>query len=165
MSEAGHSIAGDAAGSVTQRHGGGGVPAQDPPSSKVSWVKRVNSRARSLEAELGRVPDSPPLARTTTDLDAARDNLDAARHKHPEYEKAERRVQQREEELKELQASELRSHQRNRDIAENAIEYAGYLAGEHEKRGWWAFLPEWWTGHGRFKIITGIGLPRLGLSA
>lgn len=145
MSEAGHSVAGDATGSVTQLHGGGG-PAQDPPSFKVSWAKRVNSRARSLEAELGRVPDSPPLTRTTTDLDAAQDNLDAARHKHPEYEEAERRVQQREEELKELQASELRSHQRNRDIAENAIEYAGYLVGEHEKRGWWAFLPEWWTG-------------------
>jgi len=133
---------------VTQRRGGGGVPAQDPPSSTVSWVKRVNSRARSLEAELGRVPDSPPLTRTTTDLDAARDNLDAARHKHPEYKKAERQVQQREEELKELQASEVRSHQRNHEIAENAIEYASCLVVEHEKRGWWAFLPEWWTGKG-----------------
>src|SRR5215467_7073253 len=146
MSEAGHFVAGDAAGSMAQRHGG--VPAQDPPSSKVSWVKRVNSRARSLEAELGRVPDSPPLTRTTTDLDAALDDLDAARDKHPEYEKAERRVQQREEELKELQAWELRSHQGNRDIAENAIGYADHLAGEYEKRGWWAFLPEWWTGRG-----------------
>jgi hypothetical protein len=114
----------------------------------VSWVKRINSRARSLAAELERVPDSPPPTRTTTDLDAAQDNLAAARHKHPECEKAERRVQQLEEELKELQASELRSHQRNRDIAENAIEYAGYLVGEHEKRGWRAFLPEWWTGRG-----------------
>src|SRR5215469_7078532 len=135
MSNAGHSVAGDAA-------------AQDPPSSKVSWVKRVNSRARSLEAELERVPDSPPLTRTTTDLDAARDNLDAARGKHPEYEEAERRVEQREEELKELQASEVRSHQRNHDIAKNAIEDARYLVSEHEKRGWRAFLPEWWTGKG-----------------
>jgi hypothetical protein len=145
MSEAGHSVAGDATGSVPQPRGGG-VPAWDLHSSKVSWIKRVNSRALSLEAELERVPDSPPLTRTTTDLDAARVNLDAARHKHPECERAERRVQQYEEELKELQASELRSHRRNHDIAENAIEYARSLGGEHERRRWWALLPEWWTG-------------------
>jgi hypothetical protein len=144
MSEAGHSVAGDAAGSVTQPHGG--VPARDRTSSKASWIKRVNSRARSLEAELGRVPDSPPLTRTTADLDAALDDQYAAGDKHPDYEKAERRVQQREEELKELQAWERLSHQGNRDIAENAIGYVGFLVAEHEKRGWWAFLPEWWTG-------------------
>src|SRR5215471_2345546 len=145
MSEAGHSVAGDAAGSATQRHDGG-VPAADPPSSKVSWVKRVNSRARSLEAEFGRVPDSPPLTRTTTDLDAALDDQDAARDKHPECRRAERRVQQLEEELKELQAWERRSHQTNHDITENSIKYAYHLVGEYERRRWWAFLPEWWTG-------------------
>jgi hypothetical protein len=133
---------------VTVQHAGGAEAAQHPPPppSKVSWIRLVNSRADNLAAEHRRVPDRPALTRTTTELDAARSQQpqDAGL------------IRRREEELRHLQESERRSHQRNREIATDAIEYARDLAREHEKRvgralspAWWrAILHEWWTGSG-----------------
>jgi hypothetical protein len=133
---------------VTAQNAGGAETAQHPPPppSKVSWIRWVNSRADNLAAEHRRVPDSPALTRTTTELDAARSQQprDAGL------------IRRRKAELEHLQESERRSHQRNREIARDAIEHARDLARAHETKvgralspAWWrAILHEWWTGSG-----------------